>query len=674
MLRRTPIERHVKRLDVLAFDDRQAAHGRPGTRRDRRSRSARARSAPTSRTRCRAAERATRRARRSRDRTRCAGWAATRPGPEIRSSSAGETRTGNHGDAAAGSSPTDSSSAGSSTPRRHAIGPRRRAVRRRDAAGSGRCDESERRRGGCRCRRWRRRRTARAAGAAAPRCRGRSPGRRQHEAEAAAAARQRDRALDEQLIAVRVAVRLRAVDAGVAREPQDRRHVASGARERASAAPVSARIMSHGGLPMTASKPARGRRAAVAIEEHLRELELPVKEPPRLADGVGRVEIPAGDRRRQRAAPGQDRVRQRRRTPTRARRRPPAGTTRRTRDRRSASTATRRPSGPSARPAHAPSRAPAPACRWASSRARTAPAAPRAARSSIVVVVEQRQGASAPRAPARVRRVPQVGEPRAEQAVADLEVVIEKAQRPIGRQRREPERQPRELDGHRVQVDAVQASLGDRSPDGDPVRVADVARVAAAGANERGLVRGREIPAGGDEKRAAAHRRIDHAQLQDAFGRRVAHERCERPPDEVVGDRLRRVERPGRLANDRIRTRAVTLPARRRAARSRATSRTPRRAARRRGRGRRCARVRRDRQRAASTAPRTARLAASSSRSRRSASGVRAGANRRPLNGVTRRSPARHPAWASRAIARSASHSPVPAPARSAMSRSASRL
>ena len=40
------------------------------------------------------------------------------------------------------------------------------------------------------------------------------------------------------------------------------------------------------------------------------------------------------------------------------------------------------------------------------------------------------------------------------------------------------------------------------------------------------------------------------------------------------------------------------------------------------------------------------------------ANGVRAGANSRPLKGVTKRSPARHPACANRAIARSASHMP----------------
>ena len=60
----------------------------------------------------------------------------------------------------------------------------------------------------------------------------------------------------------------------------------------------------------------------------------------------------------------------------------------------------------------------------------------------------------------------------------------------------------------------------------------------------------------------------------------------------------------------------------------------------------------------ASRAPRSARRAALSSRSRRSASGVCVGENNRPLKGVTRRSPARQPVCASRAMARSASQSP----------------
>ena len=186
------------------------------------------------------------------------------PAPEMRSSSAGDRRTGNH--AASGRvrrrsirAPRDRRS-----PSRQAIAPVGDAGRRGDAAETGRCDESERRRAGCRCRRARRRRSARTAAGAAPRCRDRSRGRTGSTSPSAPAVpRQRDRALDEQLIPVRVAVRLRRVDAGVAREAEHRRDRRAARCARASAAPVSARIMSHGGLPITASKPACGRRRAV---------------------------------------------------------------------------------------------------------------------------------------------------------------------------------------------------------------------------------------------------------------------------------------------------------------------------------------------------------------------------------------------------------------------------
>ena len=143
-------------------------------------------------------------------------------------------------------------------------------------------------------------------------------------------------------------------------------------------------------------------------------------------------------------------------------------------------------------------------------------------------------------------------EPGAEQAVADLQAVIEEAERPIGGERRQPERQPRQLHGHGIQVDAVQAALGDRAADGRRARArSEIARMAAARSNERRFVGGGEIAAGGDQKRAAAHRRVDDSKLQDAFGRGVADERSERPADKVVGDRLRRVERAGRFADAR---------------------------------------------------------------------------------------------------------------------------
>ena len=145
--------------------------------------------------------------------------------------------------------------------------------------------------------------------------------------------------------------------------------------------------------------------------------------------------------------------------------------------------------------------------------------------------------------------MPQVCEPGAEQAVADLQAVIEKAERTIGRERGQPQRETRELDGHRVEVDAVQAAFRDRSPDADALGVADVGCVTVSTAYERSLVGVRQKPAGGHEERAAAHRRIDDAQLQDVLGRRVAHQRAERAANQVVRDRLRRVEGSGRFAH-----------------------------------------------------------------------------------------------------------------------------
>src|SRR6185436_20391150 len=73
----------------------------------------------------------------------------------------------------------------------------------------------------------------------------------------------------------------------------------------------------------------------------------------------------------------------------------------------------------------------------------------------------------------------------------------------------------------------------------------------AAVADQRGFVRHRKITAGSDEERAAPHRRIDDAQLQNLRRRSPAHERRERAADEIFCDWLRRVESPGCLAHAR---------------------------------------------------------------------------------------------------------------------------
>ena len=142
---------------------------------------------------------------------------------------------------------------------------------------------------------------------------------------------------------------------------------------------------------------------------------------------------------------------------------------------------------------------------------------------------------------------------RAKQAVADLKAVIEKTERPIPGERGQPQRQARELHGHRVEINPVQTPLGNGSADGDALGVADVAGEAPAGFDERALVGIRQVSARRHEERAAAHRGIDDAELQDAIGRHVSHQGTERAPYEVLGHGLRGVERPGGLADARSR-------------------------------------------------------------------------------------------------------------------------
>ncbi len=58
-----------------------------------------------------------------------------------------------------------------------------------------------------------------------------------------------------------------------------------------------------------------------------------------------------------------------------------------------------------------------------------------------------------------------VGWRRADEAVAGAQVMIEKGERTIGRERRKPQRQSSELHRHRIDVHAVQTALRDRAPE-----------------------------------------------------------------------------------------------------------------------------------------------------------------------------------------------------------------
>ena len=171
-------------------------------------------------------------------------------------------------------------------------------------------------------------------------------------------------------------------------------------------------------------------------------------------------------------------------------------------------------------------------------------------------------------------------------------MMIQEREGTVARERGQPERQPRKLHGHRVDVHAEETALRHRAPKTGSIAIADVLRRHHAVVNQRRLVRQREIAARRHQERAASHRGVQHAQRQDSIGRRIAHERRERPADQVLRQRARRVEGAGRLAasgaHERQSGRAAAGP---RPPRSRGSVRTLRRAARPRGPRTRCAAV-----------------------------------------------------------------------------------
>ncbi len=122
----------------------------------------------------------------------------------------------------------------------------------------------------------------------------------QHQTEAAPRARQFERALDEELIPVRVAVGLRGVSARFAGEAHDGGHV--GARRVPAVAGTSVgpqhvprRVADHR-VEAAVRPPDPG-----AVEKHFRELELPMKEAAPRGNPFRRIEIGGGGSGRQRA-------------------------------------------------------------------------------------------------------------------------------------------------------------------------------------------------------------------------------------------------------------------------------------------------------------------------------------------------------------------------------------
>ena len=286
-------------FDLFAFDHRQTGAGRRrNAPRSSVAFSSRPNRAPPSGV---AAERRKQRRRpldnRQVDRRADVGMVSPSPGQPFEQG--GRQPHRKPGGLSAGSSPTASSDAGSRSPSRQAIervgAPRDRgeqqetnaAMNREDAAmvveADDRVDVAACAAGVCRSGPlpWS---IARPAGSTSPI---RPPG-----------LRQRHRALDKQLVAVRVAVRLRRVDAGITREPQHGRYVGreSGAGVgRSGVGPdhVPGRIADH--RVEAGVRPAR----AVGAEEHFGKLELPVKQAVRSARWRRRS---AGSRRESPAA------------------------------------------------------------------------------------------------------------------------------------------------------------------------------------------------------------------------------------------------------------------------------------------------------------------------------------------------------------------------------------
>ena len=113
-----------------------------------------------------------------------------------------------------------------------------------------------------------------------------------------------------------------------------------------------------------------------------------------------------------------------------------------------------------------------------------------------------------------LRRAQIVGR-RADETVADAKAMIEKAEGLAAGERREPERQARELHRHGIGIDAKQTALGDQPSNVRVLRLVEVGVRASALVDERALYAAREVPARRDEKRAAAHGRIDDAERED---------------------------------------------------------------------------------------------------------------------------------------------------------------
>src|SRR5437016_3749506 len=116
---------------------------------------------------------------------------------------------------------------------------------------------------------------------------------------------------------------------------------------------------------------------------------------------------------------------------------------------------------------------------------------------------------------ASARLTPHVGRRCADEAVARDKPMIEKRQRLVRSERRQPQRQAGHLHGRRIEIDAEQASLCDLATKRYSISARDISPMPAAITDQCLFSGFGNVPAGGDEKCAAAHRGIEDPQLEN---------------------------------------------------------------------------------------------------------------------------------------------------------------
>ncbi len=404
--------------------------------------------------------------------------------------------------------------------------------------------------------------------------------------------RERHRPLDEQLIPIHLAVgprvRTRRSRARTARAPPPRAEPAH-----RSSWP-SARTMSQGGLPTMASNPASGRRTPVRSRRRLPGTRAPSGRSRRasLVPSDAREEVARHCRRQARVRPVSSASDSAANAAAEPRERQPGGAPRVGH----ACPFLERRAG--CREQRCSARSFARTCAAVSFGSRARPKPTGSAARDDVGGERRREragaGAAAASAPARSSGARQPG---AGEAVADAQVMVEERERTVGGERGQPQRQPRELHGRRIDVDAEQAPLGDEPPNRRALARADVAGEAAsvvrrARTRRRRRDSGRRRPGrrrcpSTDRARAAresapACRVVDKREpARRAPGSRRAAAACRRFRSTCA----RRIPAAAMTSSARPR------PASRRAARSPAGFRRRHRVARRRDRDRRCARA-----------------------------------------------------------------------------------